>query len=300
MKAQTISKPSPVKAWILAARPKTLLLTFAPIMTGAFIAHTQGYAMNGLLILCALLSSCLITVGTNFFNDAIDFNKGSDTEERLGFKRAVQSGWLSARQVMWGGFIAFALAELIGLPLVIEGGLPMLALLAISPICGYFYTGGKYPLAYIGLGEVFVMLFYGVASALTGYYLLAHSFSLLALVAGIQMGCLSCIVISINNLRDIYQDRKSNKKTLAVRLGKDFARFKIACFAFLPFLLNLVWMDQGYSRVVLPTFFLLPMAFWLVKQIYQHEPGAVYNQFFAMAARLHFFFGLGLWIRFFV
>lgn len=150
-----------MKSWILALRPKTLTAAVVPVIVGSGVAALHPLGWKPWISVFALLSACFIQIATNLFNDAIDFKKGADTNERLGPRRVTQSGMLSSRSVMMGGVIALVFAMGFGIPLVIRGGLPIVAIGLVSVLLAYAYTGGPYPLAYRGLGDLFVFIFLG-------------------------------------------------------------------------------------------------------------------------------------------
>jgi 1,4-dihydroxy-2-naphthoate polyprenyltransferase len=164
-----------MKTWLLAFRPKTLTAAIVPVLVATALAFADQQTVKYWVTAFALLSATFIQIGTNFINDAIDFKKGADTHERVGPKRVTQSGLLSEKKVLLGGFICFALATLFGVPLVIEGGVPILIIGLISLAMGYCYTGGPYPLAYRGLGDLFVLIFFGLVAVCGTYYLHAGS-----------------------------------------------------------------------------------------------------------------------------
>lgn len=298
MSSEVISKPAKWQAWIYATRPKTLMIGVTPIMTGTLLGLHYSSSFHWILMLSALISSLFIQISVNLINDAIDFKKGTDTTERLGFKRATQQGWLTFQEVLYGGFFCIFLAFLFGLPMIMTGGIYFLALLIVAPLLSYCYTGGPWPLAYLGLGEIFVILFYGIVSTLVGFYLQAFMINTGALLAGLQLGLLAAAVIATNNLRDIDSDAKAHKKTVAVRFGKSFARLEISAMILLPYFLNLLWSDQGFYKAGLLPLVSLPLGFTLIRCIWYYEPSKIYNTFFGMAALLNFLFGLFLSIGF--
>jgi 1,4-dihydroxy-2-naphthoate polyprenyltransferase len=291
-------KPTKCKAWILASRPKTLGIGIIPIITGTALGLHNALSFHWILMLSALISSMLIQISVNLINDALDFKKGADTSMRLGFKRATQQGWLMYHEVLYGAFFCIFLAFLTGIPMIIYGGAYFLALLIIAPTLSYCYTGGPFPLAYHGMGELFVIIFFGFVSTLVGFYLQAFMVSKGALLAGLQLGLLAAVVIATNNLRDIETDAKANKKTLAVLTGKTFARLEITLMILLPYFLNLLWSDLGFYKAGLLPLVSLPLGFTLVRCIWHYEPSKIYNTFFGMAALLNFLFGLFLSIGF--
>lgn len=298
MSVDVIQKPAKWKAWILAARPKTLMVGFIPIVTGTVLALHYTHTFHWFLMLSAMISSCLIQISINLINDALDFKKGADTSLRLGFKRATQQGWLTFNEVLYGAFFCICLAFLTGIPMVFYGGLYFLVLLIIAPLLAYCYTGGPFPLAYHGLGELFVILFFGVVSTMVGFYLQAFTITKGTLLAGVQLGLLAAVVIAVNNLRDIESDTRAHKKTLAVLFGKNFARMEITLMVLIPFFLNLLWSDQGFYKAGILPLVSLPLGFTLIRCIWYYEPSKIYNTFFGMAALLNFLFGLFLSIGF--
>jgi 1,4-dihydroxy-2-naphthoate octaprenyltransferase len=292
---------SQAEAWLLATRPKTLTAALVPVCTATALAHRHGVEISWLISLFSLLTAIFIQIGTNLFNDALDFQKGADTHLRLGPRRVTQSGLIPFKQVLVGGVCSFALALLCGIPLVLQGGWPITLLLLISVSLGYLYTGGAFPISYQGLGEPFVFFFFGLISTLAVYYLQSGGFSWSALLAGAQIGALATVLIAINNLRDWEGDRKAHKRTLAVRFGPFFARREITGLVMLAFLLNIGWVFLGNMAAALLPFSLTPVAVRLVRYIWQYEPGEVYNQFLGLAAFIHLAFGLllsvGFWMK---
>jgi 1,4-dihydroxy-2-naphthoate octaprenyltransferase len=193
---------------------------------------------------------------------------------------------------MVAGFVTFALAILAGIPLVIAGGWVIVAIGLVSLVCGYIYTGGPAPLAYKGLGDLFVILFFGVVAVGGVFYIHTKTYNLDALVAGLQIGFLCTVLIAINNLRDRAQDALVNKKTLAVRLGERGARLEIVALYACTFLLNIYWYRHGQSFAAGMSFVSLPLAILLVRNIWSTSPGPIFNIFLAQASLIHLLFGL--------
>lgn len=293
MKADTIKKkPTEILSWILAARPKTLTAAFVPVLVGTCLAELSLDAIQWTLAFFALMSSFFIQIGTNLINDALDFKKGADTPQRLGPSRVTQQGWLSPQQVLGAGLLCFALAAIFCIPLIYQGGIWFFVLLVTSLLCGYLYTGGPAPLAYVGLGDVFVLLFFGFASTVSTYFLQMDSLSYKPFLAGLQIGLLATALIAINNLRDHVEDAKSHKRTLAVRFGKTFARRELTILLTLPFFLGAIWYSLGFVWAALLPLLLLPMAVRLLRAIWKTEPSIQYNTFLAQSAFLHLGFGI--------
>ena len=209
---------SNLQAWLLAIRPKTLSAAFAPVMVGTALAY-YNEVLDILPALGALAGALLIQIGTNLANDVLDFRRGADTEERMGPTRVVQAGLLSSRAVTIGAGISFLLATLVGMYLIAIGGPPILYIGIASIISGVLYTAGPYPLAYLGLGDLFVMVFFGLFAVSGTYYLQSGEFSTQSLMLGFAVGCLSVGILIVNNLRDRTTDMAAGKMTMAVRLG---------------------------------------------------------------------------------
>lgn len=279
-----------MRTWLLAARPKTLSAAAVPVMIGSALAAHEPPGVTWWVFWCALLGAVLIQVATNFINDALDFKKGADTGERLGPIRVTQAGLLSAEAVMRGAWFCLFGAALCGIPLLYRGGWPMLVVGLASIAGAYLYTGGPYPLAYHGLGELFVILFFGFVAVGGTFYTHALQLTRSALVAGLAAGLLAAVLIAINNLRDVDGDRRSNKRTTAVRFGERFARLQIAFFALAPFA-AIAWIAWLKSMpALLLTLLALPLALLLLRRVYVSR-GAELNRCLAMGGALQWAVG---------
>lgn len=279
--------------WILAARPRTLGAAVIPVLAGAALAFAIGAlapATTILILACAVL----IQVATNYFNDAIDHAKGADTAERLGPLRATSGGLLSTRAMMTGGVLCLVLAAALAIPLVLRGGWPILALGLFSLLLAYAYTGGPLPLAYLGLGEIFVVLFFGLFAVAGTFYLNALEWSVAAVLAGLQIGLHSSVLLAVNNLRDLETDRAARKRTLAARFGLTFARRETAALVMAPFALGIFWMPLGFLWAFVLPLMTLPLAWGLARACLAASPDRAANRLLARAAALHAAFGLFL------
>ncbi|MEM7673896.1 MAG: 1,4-dihydroxy-2-naphthoate polyprenyltransferase [Verrucomicrobiota bacterium] len=222
------------KPWILAARPKTLPAAACPVLAGSLLAFSEN-AFVWIPAMVAVLFAFLVQIGTNFANDYFDFKKGADTPQRKGPARAVASGWISPKSMLRATIGVLALAFCVGLTLIPFGGWMTLAVGLISIACAFAYTGGPYPLAYKGLGDVFVVIFFGFVAVGFTFYVQAGYFSPLGWTIGLAQGLLINNLLVINNIRDIEEDRKSHKMTLPARFGRTFgliqyqASITIAC-----------------------------------------------------------------------
>lgn len=212
-----------VRVWLLAVRPKTLLAALAPVAMGVGLATADG-AFRLLPALAALIGALLIQIGTNLANDYYDFMRGGDTADRVGPVRVTQAGLVSPAKVKRAMALTFAAATVVGLYLVAVGGWPILVVGTLSLLSGWAYTGGPFPLAYNGLGDVFVWIFFGPVAVAGTYWVQALSLSTGAVVAGVAIGALNTAVLVANNLRDLDTDRAAHKRTLPVRFGRGFGR----------------------------------------------------------------------------
>jgi 1,4-dihydroxy-2-naphthoate octaprenyltransferase len=280
-----------VKHWLLAARPKTLSAAIVPVLIGSALAAHEPAAITWSIFFCALVGAVLIQIATNLINDALDFKKGADTGERIGPTRVTQAGLVSSESVMRAAWLCLAGAAACGIPLIYRGGWPMLAIGLASIALAYGYTGGPFPLAYHGLGEVFVIVFFGFIAVGGTFY--AHSLQLTqsALLAGYAAGSLATVLIVINNLRDVEGDRRSDKRTTVVRFGKTFARTEIVAFALTPFaaVATIAWIQNRWSLLV--TLLALPLAVVVIVRSLRAN-GAELNRCLALAGALQWAFGI--------
>jgi 1,4-dihydroxy-2-naphthoate octaprenyltransferase len=282
--------PSPVRVWIMAARPPTLPAAIVPVLVGSAAVAQQGFSPSAFV--AALLAAILIQIGTNFANDYFDFRKGADTAERLGPVRVTQSGLLAPETVRLAMIVTFALAALIGLYLVFHSGLPILVIGLCSIAAGVLYTGGPFPLAYNGLGDLFVFIFFGLVAVCGTAFLHTATVPAVAWYAALPVALIVTAIIVVNNLRDIDTDRKANKRTLAVLIGRQATRIEYllmvgGAYLLLPLgpLLNLT------SLWVLLPLLTLPMAVKLIRTIFQVE-GRPLNSALAGTGKLHMLFGI--------
>ena len=217
--------------WTRAARPKTLGAAVAPVVIGAAMAVEAG-AFHAPSAACALLGAVLIQIGTNFSNDYLDFLQGADRGGREGPTRATQAGWVSARAMRRATVLTFALAFASGLYLVWRGGWPVLAVGLASIASGVWYTAGRWSLAYLGLADLFVLVFFGPVAVGGTFYVQALALKAPVLVAGLAPGLLATGILLANNLRDREEDARAGKKTLVVRFGRGVGRaLYAACLA---------------------------------------------------------------------
>ena len=284
---------NPLHAWFLALRPKTLTVSLSPVLLGTAIAwHDRGQVLWG-PFLAALLGAALIQVGTNLFNDVGDFLRGSDGADRLGPARATAQGWLRPEQVRSGAWIAFALAFLCGIYLVCQGGWPIVAIGLASLAAGWAYTGGPAPIAYRPLGEVFVLVFFGLVAVGGTYYLQTATLTPLTLLGGTLVGLQAAAVITVNNYRDRDSDARNGKRTLAVLLGRPATCQVYAAQILLPYLLLAALLPPLGPAAALPLVS-LPRALQLIRRFRREPVGPGFNRLLAATAGLQLVFAVVL------
>lgn len=273
-----------LQALVLASRPKTLPAAAAPVVLGCALAWHLTGQIHGWLAVCTLASTLAIQIATNYFNDAVDARKGADTAQRLGPVRVTAAGLLTPRRMLGAGVVMLAIAIAFSLPMVWERGWPVVAIGLVSLFFTYGYTGGPVPLAYRGLGELFVVLFFGWVAVAGTVFVQTGQWREESILLGTQVGLLSTVLIAINNLRDLAEDRLSGKRTLAVRWGERFARYEIGLLCLGPYLLSGIWPrflpELGPFPALAPGVIGLLVA-WKVAVT---PPGRIYNRYLALAA----------------
>lgn len=206
-------------AW-LAIRPHTLPLSLSPVLAGSVVGWVESGSFRPDILVAAALSAMLIQIGTNLHNDAVDTINGTDRADRVGPVRVTQRGWVSAAQMLGATRLAFALAALAGAWLVVLGGWPVLAIGVISITAAWSYSSGPWPISRGPLGELFVLLFFGLVAVGTIAWLHTGSLSPAALLTGLVVGLPATMVLLINNARDIESDRRAGRRTLAILIGR--------------------------------------------------------------------------------
>lgn len=300
MHAQQQKIPAIALIWLQTLRPKTLTAAIIPFAAGAALAYAGGANLAWGLLLSALASALSIQIATNLINDAFDFVKDTSDPDRLGPKRAIHLGLANGQHMYALGLFFFLLAFLCGIPLILFGGYPIAAILFISILSGYFYSGGPLPLTRVGLGDYFVLLFFGWIATLAGYWLHTGYIDAKGFLLGTQIGCLCTSIIAIDNYRDIESDRKAQKKTLAVRFGAFFSKIEIAVLILAPYLLNFLWLMWGYNYAALLPFMTAPLGYLIIAKTWYTSPSPAFNAFLGLAALLHLSFGILLIIGFII
>jgi 1,4-dihydroxy-2-naphthoate octaprenyltransferase len=260
-------------SWLLASRPKTLPAGVIPVMVGSALAISVKEFFLPYSIV-ALLCSLLIQIGTNFTNDLYDFLKGADRKNRKGPKRVLASGLISVNEMKAGIILVYVLAFLLGLYLVYSSGLIILWIGIISIFAGIIYTAGPFPLAYNGLGDPFVFVFFGIVGTMGTYYLHTQEFTIQSLLVSLPVGALTTNILIINNYRDIEEDKAAGKNTLAVLLGRTFSRWEFILLLALCYSVSLIlFIGYHFKLWIFLPYLTLPFTFYLVRMlfIYQDE-----------------------------
>jgi len=283
---------STIGAWLLATRPKTLPAGLTPVIVGSAMAYAhQRFVV--LPAVAALVVALLLQVGVNLANDYFDYIKGVDTEERLGPVRVTQSGMIAPGRVKLAMTIVFVLSLLPGFYLTMIGGWPVAAIGAASIIAALAYSGGPYPLASHGLGDLFVFVFFGLVAVCGTYYVQALELFPMVVFMGVVVGLLITAILVVNNLRDIATDRKTGKRTLAVRIGEHKTRSEYTFLLAVAYAIPVIIWLAGFGSVwLLLPLASLPLALLQIRLIRQPSDGPALNDLLAKTAKLSFFFSV--------
>lgn len=275
-----------LKHWLLAIRPKTLPASVAPVVVGSAIAHSQ-HGFTPLPALASLAVALLLQIAVNLANDYFDHIKGVDTEERLGPVRVTQSGLIPPARVRAAMVIALILSLLPGMYLILRGGWPLAGVAMASIAAALAYSGGPYPLASHGLGDICVFIFFGPVAVCGTYYVQTLQVTGLSVWVGVIFGLLITAILVVNNLRDIKTDGKSGKRTLAVILGTRGTQVEYIMLLLGAYVLPFVLIGKGLvSPWVLLCYLSFPLAVKLCREVWQNPAGAGLNMVLAKTARL--------------
>ncbi len=277
---------SAVRIWLLAARLRTLPAGAAPVLVGTALAQDDFHVLR---FVAAMVGALFIQVGANLSNDYSDARRGADTDDRLGPVRVTAGGLVPPRQVLVATYVAFAVAVLAGVYLIAVAGVEILIVGVASILAGLLYTGGPRPYGYEGLGEVFVFLFFGVAAVAGSYFAQTEQWVWEAFALSVPVGLLAAAILIVNNVRDMDTDRRANKKTLAVRLGRDRTRTMYAVVIGLALVFPVVTIGSLSAWVLLPLL-TTPLALKLIKTVRTHQDGPTLNAALAQTAALELLF----------
>ena len=290
MSGGDLPAPGSAGAWILASRPATLAAAVVPVAVGAACSFALGSVRWG-PTLAAAWGAIWIQIGTNYANDVFDFEKGADSGERLGPIRAAQAGLLSPVQMRRGMWLAFGLATGAGVYLTWVAGFPVVAIGVASVASGIAYTGGPYPLGYHGLGDVFVLIFFGFVAVCGTVFVNLGTVPALAAWASLPVGCLATAILAVNNVRDREGDREAGKGTLVARFGRSAGVAEYALLLAVAYLVPL-WLFRGSDApwILLPLI-TLPRAALLLSALIRDE-GRALNATLVGTARLMVLYGI--------
>jgi len=276
----------------MAARVRTLPAAIAPVLVGTSLALGDG-TFHALAFAAALLGAIFIQVGTNLSNDYSDARRGADTEDRLGPVRVTAGGLVPPSQVLVATYATFGLAVACGAYLIAVAGWELLAVGAASILAGVLYTGGPRPYGYEGLGELFVFLFFGIVAVTGSYFVQVQSLPWEAFVCAVPVGLLASAILVVNNIRDIETDRRANKKTLAVRLGRERTRVLYAAMLVCAFLTApLPWLLSSMTAWLLLPWLAVPLAVRVASVVRSHIDGPALNGALAATGALQLLFCL--------
>jgi 1,4-dihydroxy-2-naphthoate polyprenyltransferase len=278
--------------WVLATRPKTLPAAVGPVLVGSSLAFADG-GFDLLPAMAALLIAILLQIGVNLANDYFDFVKGIDTHDRLGPVRITQSGLVSPKVVKSAMMLTFMLALFIGLYMIMKGGWPVVVIGTASILAALGYSGGPYPLASHGLGDIFVFIFFGLVAVCGTYYVQTLGLTWKVVLMAAAVGLPITAIIVINNVRDIRTDQRAGKNTLAVILGERGSKFEYTllwgvAYAILPVSLMAGWA----SLWLLLPFFCLPWVILLTRVVWKSDISSDLNLVLAKTARLSLVYNL--------
>jgi len=275
---------TPLATWIAAARLRTLPAAVVPVVVGTACAAATGGAAPG-PALAALGGALAIQIGTNFANDVFDAERGADGPDRIGPLRAVSAGLITPRAMKRAMIAAFGVATLLGLYLVAVAGWPVIAIGAASILSGIAYTGGPWPLGYHGLGDVFVMVFFGFVAVCGTAFVQVGSVPWLAVVAALPVGALATAILVVNNIRDRATDVRAGKRTLAVRWGRRAAIAEYAVLLVVAYAVPLGLALCGRPWTALPLAS-VPLAVVRLRAVIAADTGPAFNRCLATTAQL--------------
>jgi 1,4-dihydroxy-2-naphthoate polyprenyltransferase len=273
-----------LRVWWTAIRPRTLSIAVTPVLLGTALAWAEGSTHHWSALLAALSCALLIQIGTNLHNDVADFERGNDRADRVGPLRVTAAGWVSPATMHQATLWAFGLALLIGSYLVSLGGWPILLAGVSSLLAGWAYSGGPRPISHTALGELFVLVFFGLVAVAGSHWLQAGTPSLDAWLCGAAVGLPAAAVLLVNNYRDLEDDLRSGRRTLAARLGRSRARAAYAVMMLLPFALALLLAGRGRTGALL-ALLALPGGIKLIDRLRQQPPRAALNDLLGATAK---------------
>lgn len=285
-------KKSLVGVWVEASRPKTLTASASPVLLGCALAYYDGMFDIVPAVLCFLVA-IFAQIASNFANDYFDFKKGADREDRLGPERAVAQGWIAPKAMLVGTFVTLGVACLSGLLLICFAHWRLIWVGIAIAVCVLAYSAGPYPLAYNGLGDICVLLFYGVIPVCFTYYIQTLSFSLLSFLLSVALGLLSVNILVVNNYRDYEQDKAACKRTTIVLFGRRFGRVFYIFNECMAFVLVLPLVMEAPRWILFLFGILFVLCFYTTRELITLE-GRALNRTLGHTARNVFLFAVVL------
>ncbi len=283
---QKSKKPDGVNPWIMAARPRTLPAAIAPVIVGSALAF-KNLSFSLVVTIACLILATLLQIGSNYANDLFDYKKGTDKLDRVGPKRAVAAGLISPKQMEIGTIVVLLAALLVGLYLTYIGGVIFFIIGIFCIAAAVMYTAGPFALAYNGLGDIAVFIFFGLVAVIGTYYLQAREITFFVVIAATGVGALATNILVVNNTRDRHTDETAGKRTLAVRFGHKFCITQYVLLLLVGYLCALILTLQN-SWALLPLL-TIPLAVQRVKELQKNE-GRQLNPTLGKTANLLFYY----------
>ncbi len=277
------------KYWLEATRPKTLPASIVPVAVGSAAAYYYGH-FEWYLSIIAIVCAVLIQIITNFLNEVYDFHRGADTEKRTGPLRIVAAGIVSPRRMLIVSLVLIVITFLLGLILVQRAGLPILIVGLLSLLFAYAYTGGPYPLAYNGLGDIFVLIFFGIIAVCGTFYVQTLHLPYFVFMVSLPPGFLSMNILGVNNIRDILTDKPVGKITLAVKLGRKGSSILYLIINILAFFIPLILFFLLNSYWMMLPLLVFPYSLIISKQVFILQ-GKELNKLLAATSKILFLHG---------
>jgi len=285
-------EPGSLNAWLIALRPKSLWIAVVPVFVGTSLAVAETGVVDPVVAFLALLASLLLQVMTNLQNDVGYTMRGAETASRIGLPRATARGWLTIAAVRKAVVATVAVTLLVGLPLVVHSGWPVLLMGIASIIAALAYMGGPRPIAYTPYGELTVFVFFGLIAAVGSYFLQTGVVTRSAWLAGAAIGLIAAAALAVNNIRDCVHDAEVGRRTLAVVLGRRAAERCYQAAVLLAYVMVVALAVTDTRRIgLLAVLLTLPPAFTLLRDLPRSAPGLPYNELLFRTFKLELLFG---------
>jgi 1,4-dihydroxy-2-naphthoate polyprenyltransferase len=290
--SQIAIEPGSWSAWLVALRPKTLWIAVVPVFVGTSLAVAETGLVNPLIAFLALVASILLQILTNLQNDVGYTKRGAETASRIGLPRATARGWLTVAAVHRALVAVVIATMLVGLPIVVHGGWPVLLMGVASIVAAWAYMGGPRPIAYTPFGELTVFVFFGLIAAVGSYYIQTGTLSPGAWLAGCAIGSIAAAALAVNNIRDCAHDAEVGRRTLVVVLGKAAAERAFQAALLLPYVLTIALALTDPRLIgLLAVLVTLPAALGLARDLPRTPPGLPYNEILFRTFKLELLFG---------